>query len=119
MEVTWKDPLAILYLTPVPKELQLHYGIEISSNDGEEKIDKLVEIVGYQETRYFRQIWHYHNGSSGMDDSTLTLNTPNAAANKEALEEPFVYRESFSNIQPPSNGSIQVNRLIWQHTAIW
>ena len=61
----WRDPLAVLYLTPVPRELELHYGIEItflkSSKDSngeglvvDEARDQVVEIVGYDETRFFR-----------------------------------------------------------------
>ena len=38
LEVSWKDPLAILYLIPVPPELQLHYGIEIEIEDLEKVI---------------------------------------------------------------------------------
>ena len=61
LEVSWKDPLAILYLIPVPSELQVHYGIEIEYGLGQDPIERLVEIVGYQESRYFRQIWYYQH----------------------------------------------------------
>ena len=45
---------------PVPTELQLHYGIEIEHGiPGHDLIERVVEIIGYQESRYFRQIWHY------------------------------------------------------------
>ena len=72
LEVSWKDPLALLYLKPVPNELQVHYGIEIEYGSVTD-VQKLVEIVGYQETRYFRQIWHYqHHGSiSSVEGSTF------------------------------------------------
>ena len=63
LEVSWRDPLAILYLTPVPSELQLHYGIEIENGMGNDLLERIVEIVGYQESRYFRQIWHYQRHS--------------------------------------------------------
>ena len=46
LEISWKDPLSILYLNPVPNELQLHYGIEIYYGVNMEDCDKLVEIVG-------------------------------------------------------------------------
>ncbi len=109
-QVSWRDPLAILYLTPVPAELQLHYGIEISCQRGE-NTDKLVEIVGYQETRYFRQIWHYHHARGSVEGSTMTLDTPNANPNveqtKDSSIEAFTYRESFSNIYP-QDGPVQV-----------
>ena len=60
LEVSWRDPLSILYLIPVPTELQLHYGIEIEHGiPGHDLIERVVEIIGYQESRYFRQIWHY------------------------------------------------------------
>ena len=52
LEVSWRDPLAILYLTPVPSELQLHYGIEIEHGMGHDLLERVVEIVGYQESRY-------------------------------------------------------------------
>ena len=70
LNLIWRDPLAVLYLTPVPKELELRYGIEItflktggkpSSNGGtatliDETRDQVVEIVGYDETRFFRHM---------------------------------------------------------------
>ena len=46
LEVSWKDPLALLYLKPVPNELQVHYGIEIEYGNLQD-VQKLVEIVGY------------------------------------------------------------------------
>ena len=60
MEVTWKDPLAVLYLCSsgpaaggVPRELDIHYGVEVEgggcSGDGAR-----VSIVGYDETRFFK-----------------------------------------------------------------
>ena len=63
----WRDPLAVLYLTPVPKELELHYGIEITflktnkkpHGEGleiDDSRDQVVEIVGYDETRFFRNM---------------------------------------------------------------
>lgn len=113
LEVSWKDPLAILYLNPVPKELQLHYGIEIIQSDHDDT-DKLVEIVGYQESRYFRQIWHYHRSSS-IEDSTLTLSHDSAQNN--ITNEPFVYRECFSSINPPKSGSIKVPDIFWKKSA--
>ena len=110
LEISWKDPLAILYLNPVPNELQLHYGIEIFYGANTEDCDKLVEIVGYQETRYFRQIWHYHRGSvsSNLEDSTLTLNQ----GEKFESQEPFIYKEMFSNILPPKTNEI-LKVIVW------
>ena len=71
LQLIWRDPLAVLYLTPVPKELELHYGIEITflkpnrNSSGESLVidearDQVVEVVGYDETRFFR---HMHNKS--------------------------------------------------------
>ena len=59
--------MAVLYLTPVPKELELHYGIEITflkPNKESSKVDlvrdeakdQVVEVVGYDETRFFRHM---------------------------------------------------------------
>ena len=59
--------MAVLYLTPVPKELELHYGIEITflkpnkDSSGvnlvrDEAKDQVVEVVGYDETRFFRHM---------------------------------------------------------------
>ena len=107
LEVSWKDPLAILYLIPVPTELQLHYGIEIENDAASERV---VEIIGYQESRYFRQIWHYHHhGSADSGGSTLTLD-PEPGSQRESNPEPFVYRELFGNIHPTANnGTIKVS----------
>ena len=69
--------MSVLYLTPVPKELELHYGVEITflrtskdSNGGattiDETRDQIVEIVGYDETRFFRQM----NSKSGVGHLT-------------------------------------------------
>ena len=103
LEVSWKDPLALLYLKPVPNDLQVHYGIEIEYGNLEDT-QKLVEIVGYQETRYFRQIWHYqHHGSiSSVEGSTLTL------TQDKTETEGFAYRELFSNVHPTTNETIKV-----------
>lgn len=124
LDVSWKDPLAVLYLVPVPDELQLHYGIEIEYGSGQqdEIFERVVEIVGYQESRYFRQIWRYHRkGSCGSDvgDSTLTLNQENESIAEASAHggnginnEPFTYRETFSHIYPPNNGTVKVTFLI-------
>lgn len=112
LDISWKDPLAVLYLVPVPDELQLHYGIEIEYGGADEIFERVVEIVGYQESRYFRQIWRYHRrGSCGSDvgDSTLTLNQePEVIGDNGINNEPFVYRETFSHIYPPHNGTVKV-----------
>ena len=67
LQLIWRDPLAVLYLTPVPKELELHYGIEITflkPNKESSRVnlvrdeakDQVVEVVGYDETRFFRHM---------------------------------------------------------------
>ena len=72
--------MAVLYLTPVPKELELHYGIEItflrsnkSSNGGalviDETRDQVVEIVGYDETRFFRHMNSKSAAAAGQLES--------------------------------------------------
>ena len=72
--------MAVLYLTPVPKELELHYGIEITflkpnKKPGEEGLvidearDQIVEIVGYDETRFFRNM----NNKSVVGDGPTTV----------------------------------------------
>ena len=72
-----------------------------------EDTQKLVEIVGYQETRYFRQIWHYqHHGSiSSVEGSTLTL------TQDKTETEGFAYRELFSNVHPTTNETIKVDKF--------
>ena len=109
LEVSWKDPLALLYLKPVPNELQVHYGIEIEYGNVTD-VQKLVEIVGYQETRYFRQIWHYqHHGSiSSVEGSTLTLTQDK---NIHDENEGFSYRELFQNVHPKTHETIKVS--VW------
>lgn len=72
--------------------------------------------MGYQESRYFRQIWHYQHRSasvaSDLGDSTLTLNPENASVSQpNRIEEAFVYREAFNNICPPNNSNIKVS--VW------
>ena len=73
--------MAVLYLTPVPKELELHYGIEItflkpskkSTEEGlviDEARDQIVEIVGYDETRFFR---HMNNKSTSGAATTRNV----------------------------------------------
>ena len=44
LEIGWKDPLAVIYLAPVPRQLQLHFGIEISFPE-DSSMDSIVEIV--------------------------------------------------------------------------
>ena len=77
--------------------------IEIEYGNSEDT-QRLVEIVGYQETRYFRQIWHYqHHGSiSSVEGSTLTL------TQDKTETEGFAYRELFSNVHPTTNETIKV-----------
>ena len=90
----------------MPNELQLHYGIEIFYGASSDDCDKLVEIVGYQETRYFRQIWHYHRGSVSSNLSTLSQHPD------KDTQEPFVYKELFSNIFPPKDEEI-LKVVVW------
>ena len=71
----------------------------------------IITIYSYQETRYFRQIWHYqHRGSvsSNLEGSTLTL----CQGDMESQAEPFVYKESFSNILPPKSNEI-LKVIVW------
>ena len=66
LSVTWKDPLAVLYLTPLHKELELNYGIEVNYKPNQQhcSLEKVVEIVGYDETRFFKNLdVHYNRGS--------------------------------------------------------
>ena len=85
----WRDPLAVLYLTPVPRELELHYGIEItflkSSKDSngetlvvDEARDQVVEIVGYDETRFFRNM---NNKSTAANAAPTQAESDNSHLN--------------------------------------
>ena len=78
--------MAVLYLTPVPRELELHYGIEITflkpSKDlnGESLVvdetrDQVVEIVGYDETRFFRNMNNKSTAPSPAAVQTESDNT--------------------------------------------
>ena len=64
----------------------------------------------YQETRYFRQIWHYqHHGSiSSVEGSTLTLTQDK---NIHDENEGFSYRELFQNVHPNTHETIKVS--VW------
>ena len=94
LELSWKDPLAVIYLIPVPLKLRLHYGIEISCSDKDEvnEDDKVIELVGYDESRYSNvekegQSWH------ASSPARVQLKTP-ASSVKE-----FVYRERFPKVR--------------------
>ncbi len=56
LSVAWRDPLAVLYLAPVPRELQLHFCVEVSFPGGS-GVDPVVEVVGYDDMRYYRRMW--------------------------------------------------------------
>ncbi len=55
--VEWRDPLAVLYLKPVPKELRLHFGVKISFPDKASGLDPIMEMVAYDDVRYYQQMW--------------------------------------------------------------
>ena len=60
----------MVYLSPSrcpAEQLRLHYGVEITFPE-ESGADSLVEIVGYDDARYFRQMWKAssaHNSVGG------------------------------------------------------
>ncbi|TRY63378.1 hypothetical protein TCAL_09031 [Tigriopus californicus] len=83
LEITWKDPLAVLYIMPVPRSLRLCYGLEISfPHHPTFPNEKIVEIVGFEEKRYYEQIW--------------TATRANAVDLK--LKESFTYSEVFAEV---------------------
>ncbi len=55
LELEWVDPLAVVYLSPVPKQLQLHYGININFSSSCPCPDDIVAVVGYDESRLGRK----------------------------------------------------------------
>ncbi|CAB4056773.1 unnamed protein product [Lepeophtheirus salmonis] len=68
LEVNWKDPLAVVYLPPsFPSKLRLHYGIEITFTNEHTDMERIVEIIGYDETRYYQQVWNSSRPNSVSD----------------------------------------------------
>lgn len=83
LEITWKDPLAVLYIMPVPRSMRLCYGLEISfPHHPTFPNEKIVEIVGFEEKRYYEQIW--------------SATRANAVDLK--LKESFTYNEVFAEV---------------------
>ena len=92
LNLIWRDPLAVLYLTPVPKELELHYGIEITFLKRNEKShgegleiddsrDQVVEIVGYDETRFFRNM-NNKSAAGGGEYTSIQLESDKIHTNQ-------------------------------------
>ena len=79
LSVAWRDPLAVLYLAPVPRELQLHFCVEVSFPGGS-GVDPVVEVVGYDDMRYYRRMWrsaepgsvHIGGGGGGAKEGALS-----------------------------------------------
>ena len=82
LELIWKDPLAVLYVMPVPKSMKLFYGIEITSLRTGEKI---IEIVGFEEKRYYQQI--FKTSSSNVE--------------LKRRGDKFEYKETFPDLNEP------------------
>ncbi len=76
--VSWTNPLAVLYLTPVPPELSLHYGLEVVYGAGLTQL----WVVGYEDARYHRQMWRAAE-PGGVDLGNV--------------EQPMAYNEVFQN----------------------
>jgi hypothetical protein len=57
LELEWEDPLAVVYLSPVPRQLQLHYGININFSSSCPCPDDIIAVVGYDESRFYQQVW--------------------------------------------------------------
>ncbi len=92
MAVAWRDPLAVLYLAPVPKELRLHYVLEVSFPPGS-GLDDLVEVVGHDDARYYRQMWR------SAEPGAVSLGEPAAAT----------YRQVFSGYFPDLQQQVSVS----------
>ena len=83
LEVSWEDPLAVVYLAPVPKQLQLHYGISVNFSSGCPCPDDIVAVVGYDESRFYQQVWR------SSRPGKVHMNVAEAA---------LTYKESFGGI---------------------
>ena len=83
LEVVWEDPLAVVYLAPVPKQLQLHYGISVNFSSGSPCPDDIVAVVGYDESRFYQQVWR------SSRPGKVHMNVAEAA---------LTYKESFGDI---------------------
>ena len=83
LEVVWEDPLAVVYLAPVPKQLQLHYGVSVNFSSGCPCPDDVVAVVGYDESRFYQQVWR------SSRPGKVHMNIAEAA---------LTYKESFSGI---------------------
>ena len=83
LEVIWEDPLAVVYLAPVPKQLQLHYGISVNFSSGCPCPEDIVAVVGYDESRFYQQVWR------SSRPGKVHMNVAEAA---------LTYKESFGGI---------------------
>ena len=81
LEVSWKDPLAILYLMPLPEDLNMHFGVDICFKSISDR-ERLIRIVGYDERRYYQRVWHSSRPSSV----------------EVKMTESFSYNETFEEI---------------------
>ena len=55
--------MAILYLMPLPEDLNLHFGIDISFKSISNR-ERFIRIIGYDERRYYQRVWHSSRSSS-------------------------------------------------------
>ena len=83
LEVAWEDPLAVVYLAPVPRQLQLHYGVNVNFSSGCPCPDDIVAVVGYDESRFYQQVWR------SSRPGKVHMNASDAA---------LTYKESFGDI---------------------
>lgn len=89
LEVTWKDPLAVLYLSPVPcRKIQLHFALSVSFSSSCPCPDEMVRVVGHDETRYYQQVWRSSRPGK--------VQLGGGGGSKE--EDEFSYREVFHDI---------------------
>eukprot|EP00096_Caligus_rogercresseyi_P015671 TRINITY_DN813_c2_g1_i1.p1 TRINITY_DN813_c2_g1~~TRINITY_DN813_c2_g1_i1.p1 ORF type:complete len:682 (+),score=185.01 TRINITY_DN813_c2_g1_i1:292-2337(+) len=96
LEVTWKDPLAVIYLpASFPSRLRLHYGIEITFTNEHTDMERIVEIIGYDETRYLQQVWN--------------SSRPNSVADLRSSSDSMQYVEVFRGI--PSGAHVEI--AVW------
>ena len=72
-----------VYLAPVPKQLQLHYGISVNFSSGCPCPDDIVAVVGYDESRFYQQVWR------SSRPGKVHMNLAEAA---------LTYKESFGGI---------------------
>ena len=80
LTVRWKQPLALLYAMPVPRDLSLHFAVEISFPD-DFFADNIMQMIGYDETRYVQQVWHSSQSCAvdfkGQDTMSYEATFPN------------------------------------------